>query len=168
MALGRKEHGESLNSEDVALLAAVAGQVATAFENGRLYQQLGSKADELNRLREFSENIIDSLRDGLAVVDRNRQVVRWNQRLERLYGVSRDEAIGRVLESLFEINFVETLRLSQDNRAPTLTEFRISLRSRHVQPKDLLVDVSAAPLKTPNGITAGTILIFDDMTSRVK
>ena len=168
MALGRKEHGESLNSEDVALLAAVAGQVATAFENGRLYQQLGSKADELNRLREFSENIIDSLRDGLAVVNTNRQVVRWNQKLERLYGVSRDEAIGRVLESLFEINFVETLRLSQENREPILTEFRISLRSRHVQPKDLLVDVSAAPLKTPNGTTAGTILIFDDITSRVK
>src|SRR6185295_728048 len=40
LALGRKETDEPLNSEDLALLAAVAGQVATAIENGRLYREL--------------------------------------------------------------------------------------------------------------------------------
>ena len=35
-----RSSGEPLNSEDLALLAAVAGQVATALENGRLYRQL--------------------------------------------------------------------------------------------------------------------------------
>ena len=35
MALGRKGSREPLSSEDMALLAAVAGQVATALENGR-------------------------------------------------------------------------------------------------------------------------------------
>ena len=64
MALGRKGSGESLSSEDMALLAAVAGQVATALENGRLYGQLQLKAGELDRMRQFSENIIESLNDG--------------------------------------------------------------------------------------------------------
>ena len=40
LALGRKETDEPFNSEDLALLTAVAGQVATALENGRLYRQL--------------------------------------------------------------------------------------------------------------------------------
>jgi two-component system, NtrC family, sensor kinase len=44
MALGRGPDGEPLNSEDMALLAAVAAQVATALENGRLYRQLHVKA----------------------------------------------------------------------------------------------------------------------------
>jgi GAF domain-containing protein len=44
LALGRKDSAEPLNSEDMALLAAVAGQVATALENGRLYRQLQTKA----------------------------------------------------------------------------------------------------------------------------
>ncbi len=168
MALGRKESGEPLNSEDVALLAAVAGQVATALENGRLYQQLGSKADELHRLREFSENIIESLHDGLAVVDTGHRVVRWNHELERLYGVSRDDAIGQALDSLFDATFMETLRSGRGERLPTATKFRISLRSRHDEPRDVLVNVAAAPLRTPNGATAGTILIFEDITSRVR
>ena len=51
----------------MALLAAVAAQAATALENGRLYRQLRIKADELERMREFSENILESLNDGLAV-----------------------------------------------------------------------------------------------------
>jgi two-component system, NtrC family, sensor kinase len=47
MALGRKASTEPLSSEDMALLAAVAAQAATALENGRLYRQLRMKADEL-------------------------------------------------------------------------------------------------------------------------
>ena len=45
----------------MALLSAVAAQAATAIENGRLYRQLRTKADELDRMREFSENILESL-----------------------------------------------------------------------------------------------------------
>ena len=67
MALGRKASAEPLSSEDMALLSAVAAQAATALENGRLYRQLRTKADELERMRQFSENILESLNDGLAV-----------------------------------------------------------------------------------------------------
>ena len=74
MALGRKASSEPLSSEDMALLAAVAAQAATALENGRLYRQLHVKADELDRLREFSDNILESLNDGLAVVNRDDRV----------------------------------------------------------------------------------------------
>ena len=69
LALGAKTRGEPLSSEDVALLAAVAGQVATAIENGRLYTQLQVKASEVDRIRKFNENIIESLNDGLVVLD---------------------------------------------------------------------------------------------------
>ncbi|MDQ3420420.1 MAG: PDZ domain-containing protein, partial [Acidobacteriota bacterium] len=86
MALGRKASSEPLSSEDMALLAAVAAQAATALENGRLYRQLRMKAEEVDRMREFSENILESLNDGLVVLNREDRVVRWNRRLEELYG----------------------------------------------------------------------------------
>ncbi len=69
LALGRKETDEPFNSEDLALLTAVAGQVATAIENGRLFRQLHLKAEEVGRMREFNENILESLDNGLAVFD---------------------------------------------------------------------------------------------------
>ena len=110
MALGRKASTEPLSSEDMALLAAVAAQAATALENGRLYRQLRVKADELDRMREFSENILESLNDGLAVVNRDDRVVRWNRRLEELYGLRHEEAVGRRLDEIFEPGFFEVLR----------------------------------------------------------
>ena len=97
LALGRKDTDEPFNSEDLALLTAVAGQVATAIENGRLYRQLHLKAEELGRMREFNENILESLDDGLVVFDADERIVRWNRALESFYGVDarRRRSAGR-------------------------------------------------------------------------
>ena len=67
----------------------MAGQVATAIENGRLYRQLHLKAEELGRMREFNENILESLDDGLVVFDVEERIVRWNRALEGFYGIDR-------------------------------------------------------------------------------
>ena len=64
-------------------------------------------------MREFSENILESLNDGLAVVDRDDRVVRWNRRLEELYGVRHEEAVGAPLDELFEPGFLEVLRAAR-------------------------------------------------------
>ena len=110
MALGARESGEPLNSEDLALLLGVAGQVATSLENGRLYSELRVKADELNRLREFSENIIASLNDGLFVIGLDNRVLRWNPSLEQLYGLPRAGAVGKPIEEVFDGSFLANLR----------------------------------------------------------
>src|SRR4029079_12384047 len=102
LAVGRKETGEPLNSEDMALLSAVAGQIATAVENARLYRQLHIKAGELDRMRAFNENILESLADALLVLDLNDKIVRWNRALERLYGVRSTDAIDQRIEHIFE------------------------------------------------------------------
>src|SRR5205814_10716201 len=116
LALGRKENDEPFNSEDLALLTAVAGQVATAIENGRLYRQLHLKAEELGRMREFNENILESLDDGLVVFDLEERIVRWNRALENFYGIEREEAIGQTLAQVFDRQFVDALRAARQER----------------------------------------------------
>jgi len=113
LAVGRKETGEPLNSEDMALLSAVAGQIATAIENARLYRQLHIKAFELDRMRAFNENILESLDDGLLVLDLNDRIVRWNRAMEALSGVAKGDATGRRLDEVFDFPFVETLRAAR-------------------------------------------------------
>ena len=171
MALGRKGSGEPLSSEDMALLSAVAGQVATALKNGRLYGQLQEKAGELDRMRQFSENIIESLNDGLLVLDLNDCVVRWNTGFERLYGVQRHRAVGQSLEELFDAEFVSRLRVARKNRKNTptgATLYRVPLLSRHAKAKRLLVNAATAPLLKPSGETDGTMVIVENITERVQ
>lgn len=172
LALGGKNSGEPFNSEDIALLAAVAGQVATAIENGRLYRQLRTKADELERLREFNENIVESLDDGLVVADLGDRVVRWNRAMEQLYGVTRAEAIGRRLEDLLDGPVVETLRAARRDAPHGTTLFRVPLTARAAQAgRKLLVNMATVPLQAAMGSplsVSGTMIIVEDVTSRVR
>jgi two-component system NtrC family sensor kinase len=172
LAVGRKDTGEPLNSEDMALLSAVAGQIATALENARLYRQLHLKALELDRLRAFNENILESLDDGLLVVDLNDRVMRWNTALEQLYGVSRSEATGRPLDALFDAPFVEALRAARRDAPEGTTLSRIPLARRgDGDPHTLLVNAAVVPLRATDGASTarvGTIVIVEDITRRVQ
>lgn len=172
LALGRKRNGDPLTSEDTALLAAVAGQVATAIENGRLYQQLQGKAEELDRLREFNESILESLDDGLVVVDSADRVIRWNRALEQIYGLSRAEALGRTLDEVFDAGFVGALRAARREAPEGASLYRISLASRRADPDaHRLVTATFMPLQSPAGVRAavsGTIIIVDDVTERAR
>jgi two-component system NtrC family sensor kinase len=168
MALGRKASAEPLSSEDMALLAAVAAQAATAIENGRLYRQLIVKADELERMREFSENILESLNDGLAVVDRDDRVVRWNRRLEELYGVRHEDAVGRALIEIFDAGFFSVLRSARSESPEGAAFYRVPVATRHEPSRRLLVNVATTPLRDSDGAIAGTILIVEDISARVQ
>jgi two-component system NtrC family sensor kinase len=172
LALGRKSSGEPLNSEDVGLLAAVAGQIATALENAQLYRQLHLKAEELDRLRAFNENILESLADGLLVVDLDDRVVRWNSTLERLYGVSSDEASGEALSAIFDAPFVDAIRASRRDTPDGATLSRIPLNARGSRKGDaLIVNSAVVPLRASaqgHLVTVGTIVIIEDVTARVQ
>ncbi len=168
MALGRKASSEPLSSEDMALLAAVAAQAATALENGRLYRQLHNKADELERMREFSENILESLNDGLAVVNRDDRIVRWNRRLEELYGVRHEDAVAHRLDQLFESGFLEALRSSRRESPEGGAFYRVPLTTRHDPPRRLLVNMATTPLRDSDGAIAGSIVVVEDISARVQ
>jgi two-component system, NtrC family, sensor kinase len=168
MALGRKASTEPLSSEDMALLSAVAAQAATALENGRLYRQLRTKADELERMRQFSENILESLNDGLAVLDRNGRVVRWNRQMEELYGVRHEAAVGLPLDDLFEARIVRLIRGSATGAAEGTAHYRIPMATRHEPSRRLLVNLGATPLRDSHADVAGSIIIIEDISTRVQ
>ena len=168
MALGRRASAEPLSSEDMALLSAVAAQAATALENGRLYRQLHVKANELARMREFSDNILESLNDGLAVVDRDDRVVRWNRRLEELYGVRHEEAVGRRLSEIFEPGFFEILRGARQDSPEGAARYRVPVVTRHDPARRILVNLATTPLRDSDGAIAGTIVIVEDISARVQ
>jgi two-component system, NtrC family, sensor kinase len=171
LALGRRESAEPLTSEDMTLVAAVAGQAATALENGRLYRQLHTKAGELERLREFSENILQSLDDGLVVVDPQGQIRWWNRAIEHLYGVAAASAVGRKLGDVFDTRFVEAVTAALRDSPDGATLYRVPLVSHRAHDDRLLLNVSVVPLRQHRDgavETAGSVLILEDISMRVQ
>jgi PAS domain S-box-containing protein len=168
--LGRRWDQSALSSEDLALLQTLSGQAATALENARLYRSLEVKAEQFSRLKEHSENTIESLDAGILVVDLDGKVVRWNRSLERLYGLSRSEALGRSIEDLFPASFQDVLVASTGanwwSRAEPTGVSRLNLINRRNETK--VVKLRLAPFLSGSGETQGTIVIFEDVTEKVE
>jgi PAS domain S-box-containing protein len=167
LGLSRKEDVDPLNSEELDLVQALAGQAGTAFVNGRLYASLQEKATALERLTEYNENILESMDSGILVLDLDARIVRWNRALETLYGRSRDETLGRSLDEIFPESFLDALRgslvLGDHEEIANIYKLRLP----RPDGRNLIVNLSVAPFQFGSGERCGSILILDDVTARV-
>ncbi len=107
LGVSRTEDGDFLSTVDVELLATISGYVGIAIENATLYRSLQRKVEEYERLKEFSENIVESINVGILAADLEDRVESWNTQIEKLTGIPRQSAVGRKLAELFPADLAE-------------------------------------------------------------
>ena len=170
IGLGRASDGSLLSSEDLEILQTVAGYVAVAVENSLLYQEQEKRAEELALLKEFNESIVESVNVGLLAVDENGLITRCNSTFEEMLGLSRDETIGKVVEDIFDRAFAMNLENILGKSRWHLTEIRhaYKLYTNSADGKSLILNVAVAPLRSVSQNQTGAIIVFENVTSRVK
>ena len=165
LGVGKTVDGDFLSSDDVELLSTIGGYLAIALDNAQLYSSLEQKAAEVERLKDFSENIVESLNVGVLAVDLGGSVESWNSQLERLLGVPRHEAVGRNLEEVLPADLVKELAArASDDRVSSLYKFHMPSRDG----RNLVVNVSIAPLVGKSGERIGRLILVDDITQRMR
>jgi two-component system NtrC family sensor kinase len=164
LGLGKTVDGDYLSSDDVELVETIAGYVAVALDNAQLYSSLEQKALEIARLKDFSENIVESLNVGVLAVDLEGIVESWNTRMEQLFGVARQDAVGRQLRSLLPPELAEEIAARGDQEQITGI---YKQRLQH-QGKSLTLNVSITPLVSKSAERIGRLLLFDDVTQRER
>jgi len=164
LGLGKTVDGDFLSSDDVELVETIAGYVAVALDNAQLYSSLEQKALEIARLKDFSENIVESLNVGVLAVDLEGIVDSWNTRMEQLFGVSRQQALGRQLSSLLPRELAQEIAARGDQEQIT----GIYKQRLHHQGKTLTLNVSITPLVSKSNERIGRLLLFDDVTQRER
>jgi PAS domain S-box-containing protein len=162
LGLGKTVDGDFLSSDDVELVETIAGYVAVALDNAQLYNSLEQKALEIVRLKDFSENIVESLNVGVLAVDLSGLVESWNTRMEQLFDVSRKDAVGAKLESVLPAGLAAEIAARGDGEQVTGI---YKERLQH-QGKLLTLNVSITPLVSKSGERIGRLLLFDDVTQR--
>jgi hypothetical protein len=193
--VSRTTEGDFLSSDDIELLVTLSNYVAIAIENARLYSSLQRKADEYERLKEFSENIVESINVGILAAGLDDCVESWNTQIEKLTGIPREQAIGRRLSELFPAELADKFdELRGDERVYNL--YRVALRPREQshdqgrplgravgdvphnghggleltrpsrQPRESIVNLAIAPLVSKELKQIGRLIIFDDVTDR--
>jgi two-component system NtrC family sensor kinase len=64
------------------LLESLAGYIGIAIQNAQLYASLEEKINEYERLKEFNENIVESINVGILAIDLEDRIESWNSQME--------------------------------------------------------------------------------------
>ncbi len=165
LGFGRTEHGDFLSSEDVELLESLASYIGIAIQNAQLYQKLEQKISEFERLKDFHENILESINVGVFAVDLEDHIESWNQQMEATFGLKRADVLGQSLKTLFPADFLAKFdSVRGEYGTHTLYKFRLSLPNG--EPRT--ANIAIAPLLTRDLTVVGRILLVDDITERTQ
>lgn len=165
LGLGKTTKGDYLSSEDVELLETLGGYIGIAIQNGRLYASLQQKVAEYERLKDFNENIVESINVGVMALDMEDRIESWNAQMEVTYALPRWQALTQPLRSVFPPEFVEEFyRMRQNAGINNLYKFRLATPAGETR----TVNVAIAPLVTRKFQVIGRLVIMDDITERVE
>ncbi len=165
LGLGKTTKGDYLSSEDVELLETLGGYLGIAIQNGRLYASLQQKVAEYERLKDFNENIVESINVGVMALDMEDRIESWNAQMEVMYALPRWQALTQPVRSIFPGEFVEEFyRVRQNAGINNLYKFRLSTPAGETR----TVNVAIAPLVTRKFQVIGRLVIMDDITERVE
>ena len=170
IGLGRSASGALLSSEDVEILRTVSGYVAVAIENSLLYQEQKERAAELELLKEFNESIVESINVGILAVDLGGRITRCNSSLEEMLGISREEAVGHLVEDLFAEDFGETLWQMLGHEHLNVSELRriYKLHTGTREGRSLVLNIAVAPLQVDSTERTGSIVVVEDVTTTAR
>jgi two-component system, NtrC family, sensor kinase len=169
LAMSARRNNDFFTTEDFKLLQLLAGYAAIALENAALYHSLETKASQIEQLKTFNENIIESINVGIVSIDLTGKVTACNGAFEKLCGMLRARVIGLSIEQVFSADIIRAL----ETRTGTSDWFNAggaSLYKHYLltrEGKAVIVNLFLVPLYDPRQLRRGTLLVLDDMTEKL-
>jgi two-component system NtrC family sensor kinase len=101
----------------------------------------------------------------VLAIDLHGAIESWNTQIERLIGVPRHEAVGRKLDEVLPADLsAEISARAGEERVSSLYKFPMRNRGG----RNLVVNVSIAPLVGKSGDRIGRLILMDDITQRIR
>lgn len=164
LGLGRTGQGDFLSSEDMEILESLAGYIGIAIQNAQLYSRLEQKILDFERLRDFNENIVESINIGVFALDLENRLESWNAQMEAMHGRARAEVMRKPAREVFSPEFAEELeRLKEEHGIHTLYKYKLTLPNGETR----TANITLAPLLNRDLEAVGRIVLVDDISDRV-
>ncbi len=139
-------------------------------------RMLREKSEARKALQEEKEQLhvtIHSIGDGVITTDTSGRVEMMNSVAEKLTGWTEEDAAGRPVEEVFNIvNEYDrrkvinpAIRVLKSNRIVTLENHTLLISRKG---GESCISDSAAPIRDESGIVRGVVLVFRDVTERIK
>ncbi len=159
------EKNRTYSEEDIAILSSVGRQAAIAIQNARLFQATLQHIAEVEELRDFNENIIQTMAEGLLLTSPDGRIVFANRRLEEMLGYAPGSFVGWSYEKLLPPDWRDQNPQLDENCPHETQQYEISLlRADGTQ---LPVLASTTPLLEEDQLQ-GFLTAFTDISQRKR
>jgi len=152
------------------------GFITDITERKQVEEALTLQAEELTRLADetlvretFIRNVVESIRDGIVVLDREGRITDWNRAMEEKYGITVSEVRGLPMVVVFPTlkaeGFERVLpRILEESKEVALEGFAYETPDRRL----VTVNIKGSPLRTSTGEVTGAVLTLEDVTERIE
>jgi len=160
---------------EIAFLQAICGAAAVSIDNALIHQDIQRRAEklagEIALQKQYAENVVRSITDGVYTVDTDNRIVSWNRGAEAITGYSAEEAVGHLCSDLGRHIGADGSLLCFAEGCPfeaiRSTRLPVSARevaARHHDGRNLTLSISAAPLYDDKGEFQGVVTVFRDVS----
>jgi two-component system, NtrC family, sensor histidine kinase AtoS len=135
-------------------------------EMGEIAKAINEMAVSLENAKSLTENIIDSIADGIITVDTSSVITSLNKAAELLTGFSANEIVGKPYEEVFcqrehfQSLLIDTLRTGK-NHIGIEVDYPVKDRIIHIS-------TSTSLLRDNRENIIGTVVVFKDLTEKHK
>ena len=181
LAARRKDGSEFPVEISLSYIKTEGGVLAMGFitditERRRADEALAHQAQELAYLAEeakvreaFIRNVVESIRDGIVVVDREGRITAWNRAMEERSGLNATEVRGLpFLDAFLTLKaqgFAKVLtRILEQNEEVALGGFEHETHHRG----RVTMDLKGSPLRNATGEVIGAVFALEDVTERIQ
>jgi len=120
--------------------------------------------DERRKLKEYLDNMVDSMPSIIIGIDKNHKITHWNAEASRISGLNVNDIMGQPLELVLDIFSALESDINYSLKTGSLVEkSRIPYKTENF---NILVDLTIYPLRSKD--SEGAVIRLDDVTERAK
>ena len=137
--------------------------------NEHLVQEIEERQrteNELQRIKEYLENVIDNSVDAIGIADQHGRFILWNRRAAEIYGYHFHELAGKTAFDLYADPIELDRMLNKLRQDGVVREYEIAMKKK--DGSIVPMDISISLLKDEQGATIGSVCVARDLSERKK
>ncbi len=148
------------------ILSSLSTQAAMVVDNARLIADLAAREGQMRAEQSFRKMVLDTMGEGLIVVDDEAKITYVNNRLLRMTDYTREMLYGRSVGLLFHPAQRERIVTSLTGQRRNTLPFSQHVFTRHGETVPVLLSRAVAP--APDGDGQSTVMVVTDLAELQK
>jgi len=177
LIVDNKYNNREITADDITFLTMLGSFTASSIRNTMIYNELKESLDNLAKvnyqiklLKEYNENIIESVPLSLFVVNNDFNITACNKNFADIMQIQKENLIGKNIKNLIikvnEFNLVEEIaNVMAEKKIEGFYKVKLEMNGKA---SDSIFNLLLVLLKDPKENIGGVIGILEDVTSVVK